>query len=628
MTEPRYGCFQPKLTCTSCGNPVIINGPVQKVDCAICGESFELHPDVWFTIIKSLDEDYHEKKWKEGYTSLFNTKGLSFESGSWRLKPHCPKCITELPEEKIKSGTDGKLTCGECGNEIDTFPAPAWLKAAYPAAAQIVGGEREGQQGKIDSAEESLPMTCPQCGGEQTITQHDDQVLTCRFCNVQVYIPDASWRKLHPVRIFREWFICLEGPSCKQIESSKESSDCCGDEQRVIPKPGRKPTFDLGHPPARFGRFHLITSCQNCGRPLPLNGPLRQVHCGHCQKESDFSQDFWKSMMETIEEDYHELEWGLGYIGTVMLGGVVVKYRSYREAPACPNCGKIHENPMVPEGEDGELECSQCGSKIDTFPVPGWLKKVYPAAKQIYCGQREWQQKNAGAALVSDETSIAPKVLACPSCGTPLKVTEASERIVLCESCDLDIYIPDGLWQRLHPADKAREWFVRFAGKTYKEIEKEEEQQERALEVKKRMVRIDPSATIGWMLTLVTALLWCLLVAFLISKNFFLQPFLGIEFPIEIVLGIATGVFYLAAMIFTYKGFCMMESDWSEIIKLFEVIIPIIGIFMVWDVYKTHQGIEQRNGSTKRLAIPFAILALILTFSFHCALVLTFIVNK
>ena len=37
---------------------------------------------------------------------------------------------------------------------------------------------------------------------------------------------------------------------------------------------------------------------------------------------------------------------------------------------------------------------------------------------------------------------------------------DGEDRIVICEYCETNVYLPDDLWLRLHPAKKKNRWFV------------------------------------------------------------------------------------------------------------------------------------------------------------------------
>jgi sugar lactone lactonase YvrE len=52
-----------------------------------------------------------------------------------------------------------------------------------------------------------------------------------------------------------------------------------------------------------------------------------------------------------------------------------------------------------------------------------------------------------------------PIVLYCANCKAPLSV-DGSSRIVRCQYCSTDVYLPDDLWQRLHPVATVARWYL------------------------------------------------------------------------------------------------------------------------------------------------------------------------
>lgn len=61
----------------------------------------------------------------------------------------------------------------------------------------------------------------------------------------------------------------------------------------------------------------------------------------------------------------------------------------------------------------------------------------------------------------ADSPGAKPTVMACMSCGGSLPV-DGSARLVTCQYCDANNYLPDGLWLALHPAAKRETWYVVF----------------------------------------------------------------------------------------------------------------------------------------------------------------------
>ena len=212
----------------------------------------------------------------------------------------------------------------------------------------------------------------------------------------------------------------------------------------------------------RYGIFKVIATCTSCGNPVVVNGPLAAPSCPSCRKTLDIPPDVWESVIGDFIGDYGETEPGEGNEGTLMSGGITLKFTSIRlppPDPACPACEENWDLPSVENGANRKMVCGKCGRETDTYPAPSWLREVVPQAKQIFFAERESEQSESAI-----DAGTKPVALSCPQCGGGLVVTAESERTMPCRYCNVDVYLPDGVWLKLHPAKTAKFWMVRFDG--------------------------------------------------------------------------------------------------------------------------------------------------------------------
>ncbi|MBW2263599.1 MAG: hypothetical protein JRG91_16680 [Deltaproteobacteria bacterium] len=168
-------------------------------------------------------------------------------------------------------------------------------------------------------------------------------------------------------------------------------------------------------------------------------------------------------------------------------------------------CEKELSVDDVPVGSLDDVICPACGHGNTTYPAPEWLGDALPSARQVYCGERP---AAAGDAAVLDvDDGAKPVILSCPQCKGSLKVSSRSDRLVPCEYCGSDVYLPDDLWKRLHPVKTSSTWYVRFDGKSQKRLEREREtaeqderrwREEEAFQEKERRRKKLRPAHIGW----------------------------------------------------------------------------------------------------------------------------------
>lgn len=138
------------------------------------------------------------------------TRGSSLTNGELRLLvrwgpslPSCPGCTAPLPAEAVPPGGDGELSC-RCGRSIATFPVPDWLRKVVPSAVQLFGASRDGVVAlptvEISAAAKPVLFGCPRCGAGLDIDRDAPRVLACKYCASDLYLPDALWHALHPVK--------------------------------------------------------------------------------------------------------------------------------------------------------------------------------------------------------------------------------------------------------------------------------------------------------------------------------------------------------------------------------------------------------------------------------------------
>ena len=220
----------------------------------------------------------------------------------------------------------------------------------------------------------------------------------------------------------------------------------------------------------RFGCFEISTSCGSCGQPLPVNGPYRKLLCINCLEETPVSPDRIAGFLNDLEEEYEGLAEGQGRGGTLMSGSGTFKYSYWRLEPRCYSCKKPLTIPEKPD--NAVIKCSECGALSYVFPAPDWLLKKVPSAR-YFCTPQPYSEKKSDKNLEIDESSEKPIVISCPKCAGALTVSAQSERIMKCEYCNSEVYVPDSVWRRLHPVRKTEEWFVSFEGKNRKQLESE-----------------------------------------------------------------------------------------------------------------------------------------------------------
>lgn len=212
--------------------------------------------------------------------------------------------------------------------------------------------------------------------------------------------------------------------------------------------------------PAYFEKYCMYKvqiDCDDCGNPVPIDGPCHQAECPSCLSKAELNAGFWGDVINDLRKEYRTLDWDYGS-RTQTLGEFNLKMTYARQVPKCRECRLPLPLETIVVGFDGPMTCVKCGTVNHTRPAPDWFKKLFGDARQLFCVPAV----EGGEQPVSDPTALRPVLMACMNCGGKLEVTHESARILNCEYCDSDHWLPEQLWRRMHPAKKKTPWYVCF----------------------------------------------------------------------------------------------------------------------------------------------------------------------
>lgn len=345
----------------------------------------------------------------------------------------------------------------------------------------------------------------------------------------------------------------------------------------------------MGEQKPRYAGIKVRRQCSHCGQPVPIIGPPREeTECPHCLDTFD-TRDMWQSLLRDFEND-------IGYQRGKTQKFVGLGSGSTGEMrfalPACGECGEMIPKPMLKASAAETFHCPSCGAACGTAPIPEWLRKKVPSAAQFY-RSGAWAGHEGHAAELQDD--VKPVSMNCPECDAGLKATAASKRIMSCQYCSAEVYLPDAVWRRLHPVQKVKEWFVRFEGITDKErnrrFEQKKQQEQRALDQKAeqyweerrekrkqdRISKAGSQVKLAWLVTLIaSALMLCTAAAWLAD---------AVSIPLLIVLAAAQlpALWLVARPALTVTDY---DGEWAMFtIRIWPVMafVPIAGLaFAAW----------------------------------------------
>ncbi len=240
----RYGYFELRSSCGSCGQPMPVNGPLTSVSCSYCFKENQIQASTIADFINDLEDDYEGLAEGTGHGGTLMGGDGTFKYKQQRRQPHCKGCKSPLPEVPIAQ--DGGIYCPQCGTSCDVYPAPAWLIQVCPSVVQVLGAERPpAAPGAVTASVDQqqvrpIAMACPKCGAGLSITSEHARVHPCDYCKTDVFIPDELWKRLHPVKEVSGWWVRYEGPS-RQERLAQQRAREQQEEQAALARRRNKP---------------------------------------------------------------------------------------------------------------------------------------------------------------------------------------------------------------------------------------------------------------------------------------------------------------------------------------------------------------------------------------------------
>lgn len=200
--------------------------------------------------------------------------------------------------------------------------------------------------------------------------------------------------------------------------------------------------------------------CPRCDTTVPLNALVPEVRCYACGETLALSHGNWKSILGGLSEEAPGLEEGEGSRSTIFGTYRITVTRGRLEPRYSDTSETIPPEALANAPEDGDLRHPESGEPTSVRAVPDDYADLLPGVVALV---GEDSGLIAGDGLQSelevDEASSRPVAFSCPSCGGYL-VTEAKSRKAVCGHCGEEAVIPARLWDRIHPSQTMRMWFL------------------------------------------------------------------------------------------------------------------------------------------------------------------------
>jgi hypothetical protein len=205
----------------------------------------------------------------------------------------------------------------------------------------------------------------------------------------------------------------------------------------------------------RYGSLKVVTKCSFCDSPVIINGPVLKLKCKFCDKELLFSKNLWNEIIYKLDEFIYDSKSGAKNTLTSGSGKFEFKVTYSNDVPKCVKC----KTELNVEGVYGDsIKCEDCGELNSICKSPEWID--YSSAKMIIGGVKEGVDSKTDL-----DKSLQPIAMNCPNCSSPLKITQEKTRVTTCEYCESEFYIPEPVWDKLHPKKTVTTWSIKFEGK-------------------------------------------------------------------------------------------------------------------------------------------------------------------
>ncbi len=208
-------CFELKTTCKHCSSPIMLNAFTEKILCPSCNKYNNFPQEEWHNLLEDAVKEAPDFNIGEGQPSTIMRGEYNYSLTYGRQDPRCPKCKTGIDISKFEEySTAGHVKCAKCSNEIFVRKPSELVEACFPQV-QFLAGEDEDQlvinpePGKLPATAKPILFTCPSCAGNLEV-DGTDRMISCKFCNSQIYLPDDLWFRLHPAKEVDRWYMVLD----------------------------------------------------------------------------------------------------------------------------------------------------------------------------------------------------------------------------------------------------------------------------------------------------------------------------------------------------------------------------------------------------------------------------------
>ena len=196
----------------------------------------------------------------------------------------------------------------------------------------------------------------------------------------------------------------------------------------------------------------LKTRCRYCGNPLIINAITTKIYCKACTKMNAMLEKTWLLLLREAAA------YGPGDESTSFIGENQYSLMYHKKNPHCEKCRALIPEDIIKKfSSPGIYKCEECGDDISIRPAPDFLKNKFENLTHIVAEDENMLAEGDGNFKAPED--IEPVIFTCPACGGALEI-DGKERMLKCDYCNSNIYLPDDLWFRLHPPKIVKRWYL------------------------------------------------------------------------------------------------------------------------------------------------------------------------
>ena len=209
-----------------------------------------------------------------------------------------------------------------------------------------------------------------------------------------------------------------------------------------------------------FAIVEVTLVCSKCSKAIFINGPVQRALCSSCQHEHTIPPNLWRTILSDIDWICKESPKGKGKKSEYTSpGGLDVNWLSGNLMPYCTSCKT--DFPPLEENlrkDEWNITCETCNTDTPVQSPYNWVTDLMPRIGLIINADIDEPDG------VPEIPAMEPVLFACPGCSGNLEI-DGTDRLIKCKYCNSNLYLPDDLWLRFHPAKKVRRWAIGFEKK-------------------------------------------------------------------------------------------------------------------------------------------------------------------